>query len=121
MTTVSPSLSGAVAATATTATSVLATIPVPTAEAMSEVTLAALPPPVTTEEERERELPASPGGGPHGSPARSELKAPGESVAGMESERSAAVHAREVVDIPSDDEADDAVEPPVSLRELAVV
>ena len=32
-----------------------------------------------------------------------------------------AVHATEVVDIPSDDEADDMAEPPVSSRELAVV
>ena len=33
----------------------------------------------------------------------------------------AAFHANEVVDIPSDDEADVAAEPPVSPRELAVV
>ena len=39
----------------------------------------------------------------------------------MELEQSAVVHAREVVDIPSDDEADDAAEPPMLLRELAVV
>jgi hypothetical protein len=91
------------------------------AEAVSEVTLAALPPPVAVEEERESELPALPGGELHCSPVRLEPKAPGESVAGTESERSAAVHAWEVVDISSDDEADDAAEPPVSLRELAVV
>ena len=39
----------------------------------------------------------------------------------MESERSATVHATEVVEIPSDNEADDMVELPVSLQELAVV
>ena len=39
----------------------------------------------------------------------------------MESERLAAVHAIEVVDIPSDDEADDMAEPPVLSWELAVV
>ena len=39
----------------------------------------------------------------------------------MELEQSVVVHAREVVDIPSDDEADDAAEPLMSLRELAVV
>ena len=33
----------------------------------------------------------------------------------------AAVHVNEVVDIPSDDEADDMVGSPVSSRELAVV
>ena len=39
----------------------------------------------------------------------------------MESKRPAVVHATEVVDIPSDDEADDMVELPVSSRELPVV
>ena len=42
-------------------------------------------------------------------------------MAGTESERPATVPATEVVDIPSDDEADDMVELPVSSRELAVV
>ena len=42
-------------------------------------------------------------------------------MAGTESERPAAAHATEVVDISLDDEADDMVELPVSSRELAVV
>ena len=73
------------------------------------------------EEERETELPTSLGGGLHGSPSWSELEAPGENAAGTESECPAAVHATEVVDIPSDDEVNDMVELPVSSRELAVV
>ena len=92
-----------------------------TAEVASEVTLVALPPPAVAEEERETELPASPGGGLHGSPSWSETKASGESAVGEESERPAVVHATKVVDIPSDDEADDMVELPVSSWELAVV
>jgi len=116
---VSPSLPRAVAATVTAAA--LAVIPVPMAEVTSEVTLAALPPPAAVEEEREIELPASPGGGLHGSPSWSEPKAPGESTDGKEPERPAAVRATEVVDILSNDEVDDMAEPPVSSRELAVV
>ena len=42
-------------------------------------------------------------------------------MAGAESKRPAVAHATEVVDILSDDEADDMVELPVSSRELAVV
>ena len=42
-------------------------------------------------------------------------------AAETESKRSAAARATVVVDIPSDDEADDMVELPVSSRELAVV
>lgn len=105
----------------TAAAAALAAIPVSSTEVASEVTLAALPPPAAAEEEREVELPASPGGGLHGSPSWSEPKVPGESAAGTESERPVAVHATEVVDIPSDDEADDMAGPPVSSRELAVV
>ena len=112
MAAVSPSLSGAVAAIV---------MAVPTVGAVSEVTLVAPPPPVVAEEERKTELPASPGGGLHGSPVWSEPKALGESVVRMVSERLVAVHATEVVDIPSDDEANDTAEPPVSSRELAVV
>ena len=94
---------------------------IPTVEVASKVTLAAPPPPATTEEERETELPASPGGGLHGSPSRSELKALGGDVAGTESERPAAARAIEVVDILFDDEADDMVELPISSQELVVV
>ena len=122
----SPSLLGVVppgsaAGTVAAAVSALVAIPVLTARVASEVTLVAPPPPATAEEERETKLPTSPGGGLHGSPSWLEPKAPGENVAGTESELLAAVHATEVVDIPSDDEADDMVEPPVSSRELAVV
>ena len=117
----SPSLSGVAAATVTAAASALAAIPVPMAEVTSEVTLAALPPPAMAEEERETELPTSSGGGLHGSPLWSEPKVPGETTAGTESECPAAVHATEVVDIPSDEEVDDMAEPPVLSRELAVV
>ena len=45
----------------------------------------------------------------------------GGDVAGIESERPTAARAIEVVDIQSDDEADDMVELPVSSWELAVV
>ena len=72
-----PSLSGAVAGTLTAAASTLVVILVLTVGATSEVTFVAPPPLVAMEEERETELPASLGGGPHGSPAWSEPKAPG--------------------------------------------
>ena len=42
-------------------------------------------------------------------------------MAGTELGRPAASHASEVVELPSDDEVDTVVEPPVSPRELAVV
>ena len=42
-------------------------------------------------------------------------------MAGTESKCLVAVHATEVVDIPSDDEADDMADPPASSWELAVV
>ena len=118
---VSPSLLGAVATIVTAAALTLAVILVLTVGAASEVTLAAPPPSIAAEEERETELPASPGGGLHGSPAWSEPKALGESAVGTVSKCPMVVHATEVVDIPSDDEAGDMAEPPVSSRELAVV
>ena len=117
----SPSLPRVVAPTVAEAASALASILVPSAGVTSEVTLMAPPPPATVEEERETKLPASPGRGLHGSPSWSEPKAPGENAARTESERPTAVHAREVVDILSDGEADDAAEPSVSLQELAAV
>ena len=107
--------------TVAAAVMVLAVIPVVTADAVSEVSLAPPPPPTVAEEERETELPASPGGGLHGSPSWSEPKAPGESVAGTESERPVVARSTEVVDIPFDDEADDMVELPVLSWELVVV
>ena len=42
-------------------------------------------------------------------------------MAGIESEHLPVARETEVVEIPSDDEADDEVEPPVLSRELAVV
>ena len=116
---VSPSLPGVVAATVTAAA--LAVIPVPTAEVASKVILVAPPPSAAAEEEREIELPASPGGGLHGSPSWLEPKAPGKNAVGTESECPVVVHSTEVVDIPSDDEANDMVEPQVLSCELVVV
>ena len=49
------------------------------------------------------------------------LKEPKESAVRTESGRPVVVHTTEVVDIPSDDEADDLVELPVSSWELEVV
>ena len=63
---------GSIASAAAVVVIVLVAIPVVTVEAASEVSLAAPPPPATVEEERETRLPTSPGGGPHGSPSRSE-------------------------------------------------
>ena len=126
MAAVKPSLPGVVphgsaVDKAAAAALVLAAISVLMAGVVSEVTLTAPPPPVAVEEERETELPASPGGGLHSSPSRSEPKALRGDVAGTESERPAVAHATEVVDIPSDNEANDMVELLVSLWELAVV
>ena len=111
---------GSAADKAAAAASVLAAIPVLMAGVASEVTLAALPPPVMVEETREGELPISPGGGTHGLSLPSEPEAPGGRAAGMELGRPVASHANEVVEIPSDDEADIAAGPPVSQRELEV-
>ena len=114
-----PSLPGVVplestADKAAVVASVLAAIPVPMAGVASEVTLVALPPPVAVEETREGELPISPGGGTHGLSLPSELKAPEGSASRIESGRPAAVGATDVVEIPSDDEAEVMVNPPVS-------
>ena len=125
MAAVKPSLPGVVAPgmaadKAAVAALVLAAIPVLMAAVVSEVTLAAPPPPVVVEETREGELPTSPGGGLHDLSLSSEPKAPEGSVAGTELGRPVAFQANEVVEIPSDDEADTVAEPPVSPRELAV-
>ena len=101
---------GSVASTVAVAAAALVVIPMLMAEVTSEVTLVAPPPPAEAEEERETELPASPGGGLHGSPSWLEPKAPGGDEAGTESERPVVAHATEVVDILSNDEADDMVE-----------
>ena len=98
----------------------LAAIPVTMAEVGSEVTLVAAPPPDAAEE-GEAGLPASPGGGPHGSPSWLELEVPGGDAARPEAERLPAAHEIEVVEIPSDGEAGDEVELPAPSQELAVV
>ena len=94
----------------------LAAIPMP----VVEVTLAAPPLSVAVEETRGGELPTSPGGGLHDLSLPSEPKAPEGSMAGTELGHPTAFHANEVVEIPSDNEADTVAEPPVSPRELAV-
>ena len=114
-----PSLLGvtpleSVASTASVAAMVLVVILVVTAEAASEVTLAAPPPLAMAKEERDTGFPASPGGGPHGSPSRSELEVPRGDAAGPEPERLPVAYEIEVVEIPSDGEAGDEVEPPTS-------
>ncbi|XP_066392608.1 uncharacterized protein [Miscanthus floridulus] len=117
---VGPSLLGAaplglVASTMIATAMVLVVIPVVMAEAMSEVSLAAPPLPGEVEEERENGLPASPGGGPHGSPSWLELEVPRRDVAGPEPECLPVAHEIEVVEIPSDGEVGDEVELPVPL------
>jgi len=114
-------LTGLDAGIAAAATTVLAAIPVVMAEALPVVSLMAPPPPVVAKEEKETETPATPGGGRHGSPSWSELKALGGDAAERELERPSAAHATEVVEIPSDDKADVVVELPVPSWELAVV
>ena len=111
---------GAAADNVTAAATLLAAILVPMAGVASEVTLAAPPPPVAVEEMREGELPTSPSGGLHDLSLPLEPKALEGSVPGTELGRLAAFHANEVVEIPSDDEADIAVGMLVSPRELAV-
>ena len=101
--------------------SVLAAILMPMATVVSEVTLVASPPSVVVKEAKDTELPISPGGGLHDLSLPSEPKAPEGSVARTELGRPVASHANEVVEIPSDDEADIAAGPPVSSRELVVV
>ena len=98
----------------------LAEIPVPMMGVALEVTLVAPPPSVAVKETREGVLPSSPGGGLHDLSLLLELKAPEGSVAGTELGRMAASRTNEVVEIPSDDEADTVVKPPVLPRELVV-
>ena len=104
---------GAAADNVTATATLLAAILVPMAGVASEVTLAAPPPPVVVEETREGELPTSPGGGLHDLSLPSEPKAPEGSAVEIELGRLAAFHMNEVVNIPSDNEADVAPEPPV--------
>ena len=109
---------GAAADNVTAAATLLAAIPVPMARVAAEVTLAAPPPPPAAKDLREDEPPTSPGGGSHDPSLPSEPKAPKGSVSRTELGHAAATRANEVVEIPSDDEADAVVKPPVSPREL---
>ena len=113
-------LPGSVASTAAVAATVLATIPV-VAEASLVVSLTTPSAAATVEEEKETETPATPGRGLHGSPSRSEPKAPEGDMARIDSESPSLAHEIEVVEILSDDEADDVVELSAPSRELAVV
>ena len=88
---------------------VLEAIPVPMAVVVSKVTLVA--------EARETKLPALSGRGSHGSPLPSEPKVPREDVAGLGLGRPVAAQVDEVVDIPSDDEADVLAVPLVLLQQ----
>jgi len=92
-----------------------------TTKAASVVTLVAPPPLAMTEEERETRLPASPGGGPHGSPSRSEPEVLGVDAARLKAKRLPVGHKIEVVEVSSDDEAGDGVEPSTPSQELVVV
>ena len=112
---------GATADNVIAAATLLVAIPVPMMEVASEVTLVAPPPPVVVEEMRGGELPTSSGGGLHDPSLSSEPKAPKGSMAETKLRCPATSHASEVVEIPSNDEADTMVEPPVLPRELAVV
>ena len=103
---------GPIASTAAAAATVLAAIPVVMAEAALEVPLAAPAPPAVAKEERETELHASLGRGLRGSPSGSALEVPGGGMSGMELEHLSVARETEVVEIPSDDEADDVVELP---------
>ena len=84
-----------------------------TMEVGSEVTLAIPPPTAMEEERRETRLPASPGGGAHGSPSWSELEGSAGDVARPEVEHLPASHGVYVVEIPFSDEENTRVEPPV--------
>ena len=91
------------------------------AEAASMVTLVAPPPPATAEEERETGLPALLGEGPHDTPSWLELEVSRGHAARLELERLPVAYEIEVMEIPSDGEAGDEVEPLVLLQELVVI
>ena len=118
---VSPSLPRVVLPGSVASMAAVAAIPVVTTEATSEVSLVAPPPPAAVEEEKETETPTTLSGGLHGSPSWSELKTLEGDTAGIELERPSVAHETNVVEIPSDDEADDVVELPTPSQELAVV
>ena len=92
-----------------------------TVEVGLEVTLA-IPPPTAVEERRETELPASSGGGAHGSPSWSKLEGSGGDVARLEVEHLPVSHGVQAVEIPFSGEAGTVVEPPAipPSRELGM-
>ena len=101
----------------------MAANPVVTTDVGSEVTLVIPPPTAMAEEMRETRLPASPGGGTHGSPSWSELEGSGGDVARPEAEHPSTGRGVEIVKIPCSGEVGARVEPPVipPSQELAVV
>ena len=106
-------LLGSIASTAAAVATVLVAIPVVMAKAILEVSLAPPPPPAAAEEERETGLPAL--------PSWSALVVSRGDVARTEPECLSVARETEVVEITSDNEADDEVEPSVLSRELVVV
>ena len=95
----------------TAAAAVMVEIPMAMVEAGSEVTLAIPPAPATVEERRETRLPASPGGGTHGSPSWSVLELSRGDVARPEVEHPLVGRGVEIVEIPCSGEAGARVEP----------
>ena len=89
-----------VVSTAAAAAAVMAMIPMATVEVGSKVTLAAPPPIVMVEERRETSLPASPGGGMHGSPSWSELLGSRGDATRTEAEHPLVGHGVKEVEIP---------------------
>ena len=71
------------------------------------------PTPAMAEEGRETRLPALPSGGPLGSPSRSELEVSGGDMARREAEGLPVGHEIEIVEVSSNGEAGDRMEPPV--------
>lgn len=109
--------------TATAAVAVMAAMPIVMVGVGSEVTLAVPPPTAMEEEQREIGLPASLGGGAHGSPSWSELEESRGSTVRLEEEQPLASLGALVMDVPCSSEEDTRVEPPaiLSSRELVMI
>ena len=97
---------------AAAAVEVMAAILMPMVEARSEVTLVIPPAPTVVKEREEIGLPASPGGGTHGSPSWSELSGSGGDLARLDVEQPSAGHKVEEVEIPCPREVGTRVKPP---------
>jgi len=97
---------------ATVVAAVMLAILVATTVVGSEVTLTVPPPIVTAKERREIGLPASPGGGTHGSPSWSELERSGGDAARPKGEHPLAGCRVEIVEIPCSSKVGTRVEPP---------